>query len=207
VCLCLLCQQLLCLRRPSNREWCQTWKPPLSSQRRLVSSLLEVLSIALHWPLVSTQWKIGGGFWLGCRSIFPSYFLLLSIFLSSPPIFYSPPPIFHWANYTLNKTCNFTAPYFSICTFNKTFSLKGEKAHNGEESLSQKLGKPQLKTGGLHPISISDLGDRSHCWLASIQTYLTFIHIEGRVTRVLKNLSVFIWWHFRTRNIIRLWPI
>jgi len=55
--------------------------------------------------------------------------------------------------------------YFSICTLNKTFSLKGEEAQNREENLRQKLGEPEPKTGGkLHPISIPGFGDRCH-WL------------------------------------------
>jgi len=44
------------------------------------------------------------------------------------------PPVFHWANH-----------------LNKTFSLEEEKAQNGGENWSQKLGKPQPKTGGFAP--------------------------------------------------------
>ena len=55
-------------------------------------------------------------------------------------------PIFYWAHYTLNKT----------------FSLEGKEAQNGEGNLSQKLGRgtsAQKLGGKLHPILIPDLGE------------------------------------------------
>jgi len=60
-------------------------------------------------------------------------------------------PYFHWANYTLNKTspCFLLSFYFSIYALNEIFLLEGKKPKNGGENLSQKLGEPVPKTGGV----------------------------------------------------------